>query len=469
MVTAKEDKLQFNSLGEIHINHLKALVAADRFSAGESVLDLHAQDQSSHPPHRPEAVIWPTSPAEVVEVLKYANANLIPITGWGSGSSLEGNPIPLRGGLVLDFSRMNRILAIRAEDFQADLEPGVVYQDLNQKLKHSGLFFPPDPGARATLGGMIANNASGTRTLYYGSTKDYVLKLSVVLANGEIIELGTRASKTSSGYDLIRLFVGSEGTLGVVVGVTVRLAGLPAEFSAASVNFPSIKQAGRAVFETIRGGLNPATLELLGPECIELMNREAGLDLDVLPTVFMEFHGATTRQLAELLELAKEICAENGCRHFKPGLGRSERDRIFQARHDLGEMIIRSHPDSRLKVMDVAVPISAYSELIAAINAETADTNLQTYYISHAGNGNVHLNILCPKGAPRQWELVEEIVDRLVAKTLAVGGTATGEHGIGLGKRKFMVAEHGTSLNWMQQVKSLFDPNGILNPGKIFP
>jgi D-lactate dehydrogenase (cytochrome) len=461
--------LKFNSISETHINHLKAIVAADRFSAGESVLDLHAKDQSRHPPIRPEAVIWPTSPKEVAEILKYANANLIPVTGWGSGSSLEGNPIPIKRGIVLDFSQMNHILDIREEDFQADVEPGVVYQDLNDKLKHTGLFFPPDPGARATLGGMIANNASGTRTIYYGSTKDYVLRLSVALANGEIIKLGTRASKTSSGYDLIRLFVGSEGTLGVVVGATVRLAGLPAEFSAAVATFPTIAAAGKAVFEIMRGGLNPAALELLGPECIELMNREEGLELNVSPTIFIEFHGSTSNQLAEVLEMAQEICREQGCGKFEPGLGRPERDRIFKARHELGEMIIRNHPDSRILVMDVAVPITAYSELINAINAETAGSGLATYYISHAGNGNVHFNILCKKGDRRQWDMIKEIVDRLVARSLELGGTATGEHGIGLGKRKYMVAEHGSSLEWMQRIKSMFDPNGILNPGKIFP
>jgi D-lactate dehydrogenase (cytochrome) len=461
--------LKFNSISETHINHLKAIVAADRFSAGESVLDLHAKDQSRHPPIRPEAVIWPSSPKEVAEILKYANANLIPVTGWGSGSSLEGNPIPIKRGIVLDFSQMNHILDIREEDFQADVEPGVVYQDLNDKLKHTGLFFPPDPGARATLGGMIANNASGTRTIYYGSTKDYVLRLSVALANGEIIKLGTRASKTSSGYDLIRLFVGSEGTLGVVVGATVRLAGLPAEFSAAVATFPTIAAAGKAVFEIMRGGLNPAALELLGPECIELMNREEGLELNVSPTIFIEFHGSTSNQLAEVLEMAQDICREQGCGKFEPGLGRAERDRIFKARHELGEMIIRNHPDSRILVMDVAVPITAYSELINAINAETAGSGLATYYISHAGNGNVHFNILCKKGDRRQWDMIKEIVDRLVARSLELGGTATGEHGIGLGKRKYMVAEHGSSLEWMQRIKSMFDPNGILNPGKIFP
>ena len=461
--------MNFNSMNETHIKDLAAMVAADRISTGESVLDLHAKDQSHHVPCRPEVVIWPEKAAEVAEILKYANDHLIPVTGWGSGSSLEGNPIPVQSGIVLDFTRMNRIVEIREEDFQADVEPGVVYQDLNDKLRHSGLFYPPDPGARATLGGMIANNASGTRTIYYGSTKDYVLRLSVVLANGEIIELGTRASKTSSGYDLIRLFVGSEGTLGIVVGATVRLVGLPVEFSAAVATFPSIDDAGKTVFEIIRSGLNPAALELIGPECIELMNREENLNLNLAPTIFMEFHGTTTSQLAEVLEMAAEICDANGGLKFEPGVGRAERDRIFKARHALGELIIRNHPDCNILIMDVAVPLTAYSDLIAAINSEMAQTNLVSYYVSHAGNGNVHLNIAGKKGNAEQWNQIDNIVQRLVQKTLELGGTATGEHGIGLGKRKFMNAEHGSSLEWMKKVKNLFDPNGILNPGKIFP
>ena len=461
--------MKFNPLCQSHLENLKTMVAPDRISTGESVLDLHARDESRHPPCRPEAVIWPQSASEVSAILKFANRNGVPVTGWGSGSSLEGNPIPIRKGIVLDFSQMNRILEIREEDFQADVEPGVIYQDLNEKLRHTGLFFPPDPGARATLGGMIANNASGTRTIYYGSTKDYVLKLSVVLANGEIVELGTRASKTSSGYDLIRLFVGSEGTLGVVVGATVRLAALPAEFSAAIASFPSMESAGKSVFEIMRGGLNPAALELLGPRCIDLMNKEEGLGLNVSPTLFIEFHGSTANQLAEVLELCEEICKAEGCSQFQPGLGRAERDRIFKARHALGEMIPRNHPDCGIMVLDVAVPITTYAALISDIREELAGTNLDSYYISHAGNGNVHLNILGKKGDLKQWGLIKEIAQRLVSKSIALGGTATGEHGIGLGKRKYMAAEHGASLQWMKRVKSLFDPNGILNPGKIFP
>jgi D-lactate dehydrogenase (cytochrome) len=461
--------LKFSSLNQNHIKHLQSLVAADRFSTGESVLDLHAKDQSQHAPSRPEAVIWPLDASEVSEIVKYANDHLIAVTGWGSGSSLEGNPIPVQKGIVLDFSQMNHILNIRDEDFQADVEPGLIYQDLNEKLRHTGLFFPPDPGARATVGGMIANNASGTRTVYYGSTKDYILRLEVVLASGEIIELGTRASKTSSGYDLIHLIVGSEGTLGVVVGATLRLVGFPAEYSAAIATFPSVEAASKAVFEIIRSGLNPAALELIGPECIELMNQEEQLGLNVSPTLFVEFHSSTASHLEEVLEMAQEICSVKGCTEFRPGLGKAERDHIFKARHALGEMVIRNHPDCGTLVVDVAVPNTAYPEMIATITAEMAATHLTGYTFGHAGDGNIHLNIPGKKGDKKEWELIDQIVQRLVSKALGLGGTATGEHGVGLGKKQYMPAEHGKSLEWMKQIKALFDPNGILNPGKIFP
>ena len=223
------------------------------------------------------------------------------------------------------------------------------------------------------------------------------------------------------------------------------------------------------MFEIMRSGLNPAALELLGPECIELMNREENLELTISPTIFMEFHGTTTSQLVEVIEMAGEICNAQGCLNFEPGVGRAERDRIFKARHGLGEMIIRNHPDCGILIMDVAVPITAYSELIAAINAEMAGTNLDSYYISHAGNGNVHLNIAGRKEKRDEWNLIDQIVQRLVQRTLELGGTATGEHGVGIGKRKFMATEHGTSIEWMKRLKTVFDPNGILNPGKIFP
>ncbi len=426
--------MKFSSLNQNHIKSLQSMVAPDRFSTGDSVLDLHAKDQSQHPPCRPEAVIWPVDRTEVSAILRYANDHRIPVTGWGSGSSLEGNPIPIQKGIVLDFSRMNRILNIRAEDFQADVEPGVIYQDLNEKLRHTGLFFPPDPGAQATVGGMIANNASGTRTVYYGSTKDFILRLEVVLANGEIIELGTRAAKTSSGYDLIHLMVGSEGTLGVVVGATLRLVGFPVEYSAAIATFPSVAAASKTVFEIMRAGLNPAALELLGPECIELMNQEEQLGLNVSPTLFVEFHSSSASHLAEVIEMAQEICREQGCSEFRPGLGKAERDHIFKARHALGEMIIRNHPDCDTLVVDVAVPNTAYPKIIAVIGEEMNATGIMGYTFGHAGDGNVHFNIPGKKGDQNLWAQIDKMVQRLVSKALDLGGTATGEHGVGLGK-----------------------------------
>lgn len=459
----------FTKITQKNITDLSAIFPMDRISTGESVLDLHAKDQSHHPAVRPEMVIWPMDRFEVAAVLKYANDQRIPIVGWGSGSSLEGNPIPVQKGIVLDFSMMNHILDIKPADFQADVEPGLVYQDLNEKLKHTGLFFPPDPGARATIGGMIANNSSGTRTVHYGATKDYVLRLSVALANGDIIDMGSRSSKSSSGYDLIHLFVGSEGTLGITVAATVKLVGLPAEFSAAVVTFPSIQNAGTAVYEIMRFGLNPGSLELLDPDCVRLLNKEKNLGLKTLPTLFIEFHGPSLKYLTEVLDMAKEICDENHCLDFDQGLGKTERNRLFEARHELGEMIIRAHPDSHIRSIDIAVPITAYPEIITTARAETDQAGIPGYAFSHAGDGNLHLCLAGKKGNDQDWSLIETISKKLVSQALSHGGTATGEHGVGIGKRSYMSAEHGKSLAYMKQIKSLFDPNGILNPGKIFP
>ncbi len=454
---------------QTHIKDLSLIVSPERISTGTSVLDLHAKDQSQHAPVRPEVVIWPQSRDEVAAVVTFANDHCIPIVGWGSGSSLEGNPIPVQRGIVLDFSRMDKILAVKTEDFQVDVEPGLVYQDLNDHLKHSGLFFPPDPGARATIGGMIANNASGTRTVHYGSTKDYVLKLTLVLANGEIIATGSRSAKSSSGYDLLHLFVGSEGTLGIVVEATLRLVGLPEEYSAAIVTFPSIQTASEAVVEIMRSGLDPASLELLDPACIRLFNQEKHLGLTESPTLFTEFHGPSMSYLVEILDMVEEICKDAGHLGFQRGLGRDERNRFFEARHELGEMVIRAHPDCGTQVIDVAVPMTAYPDIIASARLATDSAGIPGYAFSHAGDGNLHLNLAGRKNNLDDWKLIEDISRELVSKAISYGGTATGEHGVGIGKKAYMPAEHGKSLHWMKQIKTLFDPKGILNPGKIFP
>ena len=461
--------MEFRTVGKADASHLNSIVGPERFSMGQSNLELHSKDQSYHPASLPEAVIWPVNRTEVSEILRYANERLIPVTGWGSGSSVEGNPIPVQRGLVLDFSLMTRIPEIREADFQADVEPGVIYQDLNEKLRHRGLFFAPDPGARATIGGMLANNASGIRTVRYGSTRANTLRLTVVLASGEILEMGSRSSKTSSGYDLINLFVGSEGTLGLVVQATVRLQGMCEEISAAIATFANIENAAEAVFELKRSGLDPASLELLAEECAALINKEKGLGLAVLPTLFIEFHGAGKTQIQEATNMAREICQSTGCHHFLSGIERAERVNILKARYEMAETIIRNHPGCSHTVIDVAVPVSAYSEVISLAREEVLKAAMPGYTFGHAGDGNLHLVLMGKTGDKGQMAVIDQLSDRLVRKALEVGGTATGEHGIGIGKRKFMEAEHGASLNWMKKIKTLFDPNGILNPGKIFP
>ncbi len=461
--------MSYKHLDKNNTETLKGFTAPDRFSTGESVKNLHSKDQSRHVCMLPEAVLWPLNESEVSNILKYANEQRIPVTAWGAGSSLEGNPLPVCGGIVLDFTMMNRVLDVREEDFQADVEPGVIYKELNKKLKHRGLFFAPDPGADATIGGMIANNSSGTRTVKYGATRANILRLSIVLANGEIIRTGTRASKTSSGYDLINLITGSEGTLGVVTGATIRLRGLPAEFSAAIATFPSVVSAGKAVFEIIRSGLDPAALELLDPECIKLINRNRGMNLIEMPTLFMEYHGPSKSYLAEVMETARELCNLHGCVDFRSGIGRDERDNIFSARHHLGEMIVQNHPDCSFLSADTAVPISAYPEIIVQAREEVAKGGVTAYIFSHAGDGNLHLKFAGRKDNKDDWRVINEINNRIVSKAISLGGTATGEHGVGIGKRAFMLKEHENSLIWMKRIKELFDPNGILNPGKIFP
>ncbi|MFC1840494.1 FAD-binding oxidoreductase [Thermodesulfobacteriota bacterium] len=459
----------FNRMNNADIETLRSFVDPDRFSAGDSILDLHSIDQSRHTPVRPEAVIWPLHESEVVNILKYANKRLIPVTGWGAGSSLEGNPVPVKKGIVLDFSRMDRIIDIREEDFQADVEPGVIYKKLNKKLRHKGLFFPPDPGADATIGGMIANNSSGIRTIKYGSTRDNLLRLSVVLANGEIIRTGTRASKTSSGYDLKNLITGSEGTLGIVTRATVRLTGIPAEFSSVIATFPSIDAAGKAVFEIIRSGLDPAALELLGSECIRPINFERNMNLSESPTLFIEYHGPSGSYLEEVIEMTKELCMENKFNDFRSDMAREERDSFFSARHELSEMVTRKHPDCSFLSSDVAVPITGYPDIISTTRNEIENNSLTAYIFSHAGDGNLHIKFAGKKGKKSEWELIEKVNDKIVSKALSLEGTATGEHGVGIGKSRFMNDEHGNSLVWMKKIKDLFDPNGILNPGKIFP
>lgn len=447
---------------------IRSIVGPERVSTGESILDLHSKDESFHERRRPEAVVWPLRVEEISQILRMANEKRIPVTPWGAGTSLEGNPMPVERGVLLDLQQMNRILELRAEDLQVHVEAGVIYKELNQYLSRYGLFFPPDPGASATIGGMVGNNASGIRTVKYGATKDFVLNMVVVLPTGEIIRTGTNAIKSSSGYDLCRLFVGSEGTLGVVTEVTLRLMGLPAEFMAAVVQFNTVRQATDAVSHVIRSGLSPAALELLDQQTVQVVNRYKNLSLKERPTLFIEFHGTSAAGLKEELEIVREICVESGSLQFDSGIGREERNRLWEARYEVRDSIKASNPGLYPLVVDTAVPISKYPDMVEWGQKVLERRGLKGYAFGHAGSGNLHMEIMGILEDKAQWQEVEEADEEIVDFALKCGGTATGEHGIGIGKRKFMKKEHGESLQLMRRIKELLDPNGIMNPGKIF-
>jgi D-lactate dehydrogenase (cytochrome) len=460
--------MEYGKVTDKELEFIRGIVGLERMSVGESVLDLHSKDESFHERQRPDVVVWPIRAEEISQILKMAHERRIPVTPWGAGTSLEGNPIPVKGGIVLDLQQMNHILELMEGDLQVRVEAGAIYKELNQYLSRYGLFFPPDPGASATIGGMVGNNASGIRTIKYGSTKDFVLSMVVVLPSGEIIRTGTNAIKSSSGYDLCRLFVGSEGTLGIITEVTLRLIGLPAEYVAALAQFHLIREATDTVSQIMRSGFSPAALEFLDTPTVQAVNRCKKLGLEEKPTLFVEFHGISAAGLREELERVKEICAENRSLRFDSGIGRAERSRLWEARYEVRESIRANNPGLYPLVIDTAVPISKYSDMVEWGQRILEKRGLKGYAFGHAGSGNLHMEILGVPGEKRQWQKVREAEEEMVEFALKCGGTSTGEHGIGIGKRKFMRREHGESLKLMRQIKELLDPDGIMNPGKIF-
>jgi len=457
-----------SGLAAAQIDQLRTLVGAERVSTGPSARELHTRDISAHQGSLPAAVIWPTSTEEVSRVLAWCYANDVPVTPWGAGTSTEGNPVPTRGGIVLDCTQMDRVLAIRPEDLQCDVQAGVLRRRLNKQLAQYGLFFPPDPGADATIGGMIANNASGVQTVKYGATRDCTMRLVVVLPDGEVIHTGTRARKSSSGYDLTRLIVGSEGTLGVVTEATLELAGLPAHHLAATVTFDALGDASQAVAAMIGSGLDVAALELLTPGLIALMNREAKLGLRETPTLFCEFHGVSESALQDTAEFAAEISGDCGGTGFSTGIDAAARANLWRARHEAWETIHRAHPGLETLVTDVAVPISTLPELVVFSQEQVDACGAPGYIFGHAGDGNFHIVFVGDPKDATGWGKIEQANETVVARAIAVGGTCTGEHGIGIGKRKYMQAEHGGGLALMRRIKQAIDPKGLLNPDKIF-
>ena len=457
------------SFRDEHIQALSALAGSGDFSTGQSSRELHLRDISAHRGIMPAGVVWPRSTDQTAALMAYCYEHDIPLTPWGAGTSTEGNPVPQKGGLVVDFTRMNRVLAIRTEDLQADVQPGVLRKELNRQAGRYGLFFPPDPGADATIGGMIANNASGVQTVKYGATRDYVMHMTVVLPQGKVIHTGCRANKSSSGYDLTRLFVGSEGTLGVVTEATVRLAGIPSHRLAATVAFNRLEDAGNAVAAMMGSGLGPAALELLTPPLIQLMNRENQLALAEIPMLFCEFHGISRTVLVETAVLAEELCRDCGAVAFQSGMQEAERTELWRARHEAWETIHRAHPGCDTLIVDAAVPISTYPAMVVYAQEMVDSMGVTGYVFGHAGDGNLHVVIAGDPEDREHWAVMEKVNDAIVTRAVEVGGTCTGEHGIGIGKRKFMHMEHGESLELMRQIKTLIDPKGLMNPGKIFP
>jgi D-lactate dehydrogenase (cytochrome) len=443
-------------------------VADDRFSTGTSHRELHRRDISPHEGELPAGIIWPVTTEEVARILTWSYKNQIPVTPWGAGTSTEGNPVPTQGGLVIDLTRMDRILDIRPQDLQADVQPGVLRKELNRKTGQFGLFFPPDPGADASIGGMIANNASGVQTVKYGATRDYVMHMTIVLPDGNIIQTGCKAPKSSSGYDLTRLFVGSEGTLGIVTQATLRLAGIPACHLAATVTFDRLEDAVQAVAVLIGSGLEAAALELLTPGLIGLMNREKNLELPEVPSLFCEFHGISKAALQETADLTRELCSDCGAKDFQFAVEENERKGLWQARHDAWETIHRAHPGMDTLIVDAAVPISRYPEMILYSQELVDEYDVPGYVFGHAGDGNLHVVLAGHPGDQKSWAVLETINQHIVQRAIELGGTCTGEHGIGIGKRKFMQLEHGAAYDLMKAIKDLIDPKGLMNPGKIF-
>ncbi len=437
-----------------------------RFSTSEAVRGHHGKDATFHAPHAPDAVVFPESAEEVQAIVRACHEAGTPIVPFGAGTSLEGHIGALAGGVTVDLTGLDRIRAVHEEDMTCFVEPGVTRKRLNEELRASGLFFPIDPGADASLGGMVATGASGTNAVRYGTMRENVLGLEVVLPDGRLIETGGRARKSSAGYDLTRLYVGSEGTLGIVTGIHLRLYGIPESIASAVCAFPSVEAAVDAVILTIQSGIPIARIELLDAEQMDACNRYSGLDCAPCPHIFFEFHG-TPAGVAEQAETTGAIVQEFGGSDFAWSTTTEERNRLWQARHDAFFAAIALRPGAEGWPTDVCVPLSRLAECIAETRADLSAAPFPTPIVGHVGDGNFHVIFVIKTDDPEEVRLATELNERLVRRALAMGGTCTGEHGIGYGKMHFLEAEHPSALPAMRAVKRALDPKNIMNPGKI--
>ncbi|HXZ00492.1 MAG TPA: FAD-linked oxidase C-terminal domain-containing protein [Stellaceae bacterium] len=438
----------------------------ERLSTAAAVRDQHGRDESYHAPAAPDAVVFVQSTEEVSEIVRLCAAEKVPVIAFGTGTSLEGHVAALEGGVCIDLSRMNRVLRVSAEDLDCTVEAGVTRKQLNEYLRDTGLFFPVDPGADASLGGMAATRASGTNTVRYGAMRENVVTLTVVLADGRVIRTARRARKSAAGYDLTRLFVGSEGTLGIITEVTLRLYGIPEAILAAVCSFPSIAAAVNTAVATIQAGVPVARVELLDANQMEAVNKFSKLDYAAAPTLFFEFHG-TPRGVEEQVAQVKEFAAEQGGTDFHWASTPQERSKLWQARHDAYYAAMAIRPGARIWATDVCVPISRLADCIAETRADLERSRFPYCMASHVGDGNFHVAILLDPARREEIAEASRLNDRIVQRAIALDGTCTGEHGVGSGKIDCLVAEHGEAISVMRRIKQALDPDAILNPGKV--
>jgi D-lactate dehydrogenase (cytochrome) len=457
-----------NEVGIAAALPILAQLFGDRYVASEAMRSQHGHTTTWLANQPPDAVIFPLSTDEVVEAVRVCREHRVPMIPFGVGTSLEGHLNALRGGISIDMSRMNRVLAVHAEDLDVVVEPGVTRKQLNDHLRDQGLFFPIDPGADATLGGMAATRASGTNAVRYGTMRDNVINLTAVMPDGKVVKTGSRARKTSAGYDLTRLLIGSEGTLGIITELTLRLHGIPEAIAGGRCPFPTVGDACNATILTIQTGIPVARIELLDAAMVKATNLYSKLDLPEVPTLFVEFHGSEA-SVKEQSESFGAIARECGGGDFVWTAKPEERTRLWQARHDAYWSMFTLRPGARNVSTDVCVPISRLADCVTETMADLATTGFIAPLVGHVGDGNFHLGLLVDVENPDEIAAADAFIGRLNLRAIEMDGTCTGEHGIGQGKMKYLKQEHGAGIEVMRAIKQVLDPLDIMNPGKIVP
>jgi D-lactate dehydrogenase (cytochrome) len=448
------------------VAELKELLGP-RATDAMTVREHHSHGESYHPPAAPDVVCFPSTAEEVVEIVRISARFGVPIVPFGAGTSLEGHVQALRGGITIDLRDLNRVVRISVDDLDATVEAGVTRLQLNKALRNTGLMFPVDPGADATIGGMTATRASGTTAVRYGTMRENVLGVTAVLADGRLVRMGTRARKSSAGYDLTRLFVGSEGTLGVITDVTVRLHPVPEAVAAAVCAFDSITGAVDTVIATIQLGVPVARIELLDDVQMDAVNRYSKTTYAVAPTLLFEFHGDSDRHVSEQAAAVEAIASDRGGRGFEWATRLEDRERLWHARHNVHFAALALRPGCLSWATDVCVPISRLSDCILETKAEHASLPFPVCLVGHAGDGNFHVIYLLDPASQEELAEARRLSERMVTRALAMGGTCSGEHGVGYGKMKFLEAEHGEGVEIMRSIKRALDPDNRMNPGKI--